>query len=70
MFNVFLSQMRSYLCVALTVLVLAADHTLASDTPSDTAGTPPMMNRLKVSKENITEKLISKHCSCRRFLVL
>ncbi|XP_042563902.1 natterin-3-like [Clupea harengus] len=48
--------MRSYLCVALTVLVLAADHTLASDTPSDTAGTPPMMYHLK---EKITERLIT-----------
>ena len=68
MFNVFLSQMRSYLCVALTVLVLAADHTLASDTPSDTAGTPPMMYHLK---EKITERLISKHCSSAAcFLVL
>ena len=62
MLNVFLPQMRSYLCVALTVLVLAADHTLASDTPPDKAETPPMMTLLKVSKEKIIENRTSKHC--------
>ena len=43
---------------------IKAQWCLTSDTPSDTMGNNMCIDMMYLSKEKITERLISKHCSC------